>query len=112
MSTEEQEQQERITLPIEWHVPDSMQNKYAHDIIVQHGKYEITLFFFESQIPPYAGSPETYREYLQKRGSIRFECVGKMTVAPQLVPEIIKALQRGLDNYNAAQADEEREANI
>ena len=34
-----------------------------------------------------------------------------MTVAQQLVPEIIKALQTGLDNYNAAKAREEREAN-
>jgi len=106
------DEQERITLPIEWHVPDSVQNKYVHDMIVQHGKYEVTLFFFESQIPPFAGSPEANREYLQKHGSVRFECVGKMTVAPQLVPEIIKALQTGLDNYNAAKAREEREANI
>lgn len=111
MNKDEEEQREIITLPIEWHVPDSIQNKYVHEMLVQHGKHEITLFFFESQIPPFAGPPEANREYLQKHGSVRFECVGKMTVSPQLVPEIIKALQAGLDNYNAAKAFEEREAN-
>ncbi len=44
----------------------------------------------------------------QRKGSIRSECVSKMTVSPQLVPEIIKALQTGLDNYNRINASEER----
>jgi len=47
---------------------------------------------------------------LLKKGDIRSECIGKMTVSPQLVPDIIKALQTGLENYNAAKAVEEREA--
>lgn len=111
MSDSKQEQPEEIVLPIEWHVSDAVQNRYVHNVLVQPGKYEITLFFFETQIPPYSGSPQANREFLLKQGSIRFECVGKMTVAPQLVPEIIKALQAGLDNFNASQIREERETN-
>lgn len=111
MNEEEQKQSNEIMLPVEWHVPDTVQNRYAHNVLVQPGKHEITLFFFETQIPPFAGPPEANREYLLKQGSVRFECVGKMTVAPQLVPEIIKALQVGLDNYNASKANDEREAN-
>jgi hypothetical protein len=95
-----------IMLPIEWHVSDSIHNQYVHNIVVQPGNHEITLFFFETQIPPFVGTPEEHREYLQKKGSIRFECVSKMTVAPQLVPEIIQALQTGLDNYNRAKQNE------
>ena len=109
MKEVEQEQSNEITLPVEWHVPDTVQNRYVHNVLVQPGKYEITLFFFETQIPPFAGPPEANREYLLKQGSVRFECVGKMTVVPQLVPEIIKALQEGLDNYNATKVSEERE---
>jgi hypothetical protein len=111
MSNSEQEQPEEIVLPIEWHVSDAVQNRYVQNVLVQPGKYEITLFFFETQIPPYSGSPQANREFLLKQGSIRFECVGKMTIAPQLVPEIIKALQAGLDNFNASQVREERETN-
>lgn len=113
MSEVEQEEQssQGVMLPIEWHVPDSIHNQYVHNLIVQPGQHEITLFFFETRIPPFVGSPEANREYLLKQGSVRFECVSKMTVAPQLVPEIIKALQVGLDNYNASKASEEREAN-
>ncbi len=107
---QEDQSSQGVMLPIEWHVPDTIHNQYVHNVIVQPGQYEITLFFFETQIPPFAGPPEANRDYLLKQGSVRFECVSKMTVAPQLVPQIIKALQEGLDNYNAAKANEEREA--
>src|SRR6266849_1855655 len=110
MSEIEQESSKGIMLPIDLHVPDTLHNQYVHNVIVQPGQHEITLFFFETQIPPFIGSPEANREYLLKQGSIRFECISKMTVAPELVPEIIKALQTGLDNYNASKANEEGEA--
>lgn len=103
----EEQSQQGITLPIEWHVPESIQNRYVHNLIVQPGRYELTLYFFETQIPPFTGSPEEVRDFLTKQSSIRSECVSKMTVSPQLVPEIIKALQTGLNNYNRINASEE-----
>lgn len=108
MNTEGQEQPGEVTLPVEWHVPESIQNRYVHNLIVQPGKYELTLFFFETQIPPFTGSPEEVRDFLMKQGSIRSECVSKLTVSPQLVPEIIKALETGLENYNRLDTTEER----
>lgn len=105
---QEEQSQQSITLPIEWYVPESIQNRYVHNLIVQPGRYELTLFFFETQIPPFTGSPEEVKDFLTKQSSIRSECVSKMTVSPQLVPEIIKALQIGLDNYHRINASEER----
>ena len=111
MSEIEQKDQssEGVSLSVNWHVPETIHNQYVHNVIVQPGQNEITLSFFETHIPPYVGSPQENREHLQKQ-SVRFECVGKFVVAPQFVPEIIKALQTGLDNYNLMKASEEREA--
>ena len=110
MSEVEQENQppQGVTLPVEWHVPETIHNQYIHNVIVQPGQNEITLILFETHIPPYIGTPEANRELLQKQ-AVRFECVGKFVVTPQFVPEIIKALQVGLDNYNVGKASEERE---
>ncbi len=110
MSEIEREDQssEGVSLSINWHVPETIHNQYIHHVIVQPGQNEITLSFFETHIPPYVGSPEASREYLQTQ-FVRFECVGKFVVSPQFVPEIIKALQVGLDNYNAGKASEEGE---
>ncbi len=112
MSEVEQEDQssQGIMLPINLHVPDTIHNQYVDNLIVQPGKREIALFFFETHVPPFAGSAEVHREYLLQQGPVRFECVSKLIVAPELVPDIIKALQEGFDNYNAAKANEEREA--
>jgi hypothetical protein len=112
MDEEEQTNQvsKGIKLPIDWHVPDTLQSRYVHNVAVQPGAHEFTLFFFETQIPPFVGTAEENKEYLQKKGSIRFECVSKIIVAPQLMPEIIKALQAGLDNYNAVNELGERAA--
>ena len=109
MSEVEREQPEEVMLPIEWHVSENLQGHYANNVLVQPGQFEINLFFFESRIPLFTALPEASREYLLKQGAVRFECVGKMTVDPQLVPEIIKALQIGLDNYNASKSSNERE---
>lgn len=111
MSEVEQEGQslQGVSLPIDLHVSDTMHNQYVHNVIVQPGQHEITLFFFETHVPPFVGSVEENREYLLRKGAVRLECVSKLVVAPQLVPEIIKALQVGLDNYNASKASEQRE---
>ena len=109
MSEAEREDQiaQGIKLPIDLHVADTIHNQYVQNVIVQPGQSELVLFFFETHIPPYAGSPEENREMLEK-ARVRFECVSKLVLAPQLVPEVIKALQIGLDNYNAARENEER----
>lgn len=111
MSDTEQEEQSQqgVKLPIEWHVPESIQNRYVHNVIVQPGQHELTIFFFETQIPPFLGEPEEYRDFLTQRGSIRAECIGKLTVSPELLPDIIKALQTGLDNYNRIKSIEKEE---
>ena len=106
---QENQPQEGITMPINWHVPETIHNQYIHTVIVQPGQNELTLCLFETHVPPYVGSPEANREYLQGQ-SVRFECVGKFVVTPQFIPEIINALQVGLDSYNTGKAREEREA--
>jgi hypothetical protein len=107
MSEIEQEQPEEIELPIDWHVPENIIGRYVDNVIVQPGTYGITLFFFETQIPPFVGPPEANRDYLLKKGSIRSECIGKMIVDPELMPDVIKALQTGLENYHKARKERE-----
>jgi|SRR5215469_11131447 len=108
MSEIEQEQPEEVAVPLDWHVPESIIGRYVDNVIVQPGRYGITIFFFETQIPPVVGPPEVVRDYILQKGSIRSECIGKMIVDPELMPEVIKALQTGLDNYHKVKASEER----
>lgn len=98
MSEIEQEEQ-KTTLPIRWHVPDNLQSRYANNVLVQSSQYDIVISFFETQLPPLAGSPKENQEKLIEMGAIRADCVSRIIVSPELLPSIISALQTGLASY-------------
>jgi hypothetical protein len=98
-----------ISLPIEWHVPEGMQSRYATNAIAQAGNSEITLAFFEAQLPILLGQPEENEEALKKIGSIRAECVGRIIVSPETAQSFVNALQTSIDAYHVSKALQEKE---
>jgi hypothetical protein len=101
MSEKEQGQQpaDSINIPIEWHIPDSIQSVYASNVFVQPGEYEIALSFFETHPPILTGSPEENLDKIKQLGAIQAKCVARVIIDPDLVPKLIQALQTGLDGY-------------
>jgi Protein of unknown function (DUF3467) len=99
-----------ISLPIDWHVPEGMQSRYATNVIAQAGSSEIILSFFEAQLPILLGQPEENEEALNKVGSIRAECVGKIIVSPETAQNIVNALQTSIDAYHVSKALQEKES--
>ena len=98
-----------ISLPIEWHIPEGMQSRYATNAIAQAGNSEITLAFFEAQLPILLGQPEENEEALKKIGSIRAECVGRIIVSPETAQSFVNALQTSIDAYHVSKALQEKE---
>lgn len=107
MSEIEQEQQstQSLNLPIDWYVSDNIQRRYASNVFVQSGEYEIILSFFEPQLPFLTGTPEENRAKLEELGAIRANCVAQIVVHPDLVPKIINALQVGHEKYLEAKGE-------
>jgi hypothetical protein len=98
---QDQQSLEKINIPIEWHVSDSIRSQYVTNVVVQAGQNEVFISLFETQVPMLMGTPEENSAKLKSLGGIKAECVGRIVVAPELVPNIINALQVGLDNYTA-----------
>lgn len=88
-----------VNIPIDWHEPENLLSQYASNVFVQAGEYEIVLSFFQTQLPLLAGTPEENLARLEKLGGIRAECVGKITINPDLVPKFIESLQKTYDSY-------------
>lgn len=101
-----------MNIPIEWHVPDNIQSRYASNVFVQPGQYEIILSFFETLPPLLTGSPEENRTKLQELGAVRADCVARVIINPDLIPKLIQALQSGLDGYIAGKSAEEGEVDL
>lgn len=101
MSEAEQEKRthQQVALRLDWHIPEHIKSQYADNILVQSRRHDVIISFFESQVPPFGGTPEENRALLEKLDSIRAECVGRIVVAVDLLPEIIKALQMAYDEY-------------
>jgi hypothetical protein len=104
MSEAKSEQQ--VIIPLEWHIPEHIKSSYADNIIVQTRKNDNIISFFETQLPPFAGTDEENRAFLEKLDSVRAECVARIIVAPELLPEIIKALQIAYDGYRSGKSIE------
>ena len=107
MSETEQERQEatEISLPVNWHFPESIQSRYANNILVQTGQFEFIISFFEMQQPLLLGTPEENKKGLETLGEIRAECVGKIVVPHELVPAIISVLQTEYDRFHASKSN-------
>jgi hypothetical protein len=103
---QEQDSSQNISLPINWHVPDTIQSRYATNVIVQPGQYEFIISFFEAQPPILMGDPEENRAKLEQLGAVQAECVGRIIVAAEQMPAVIAALQTSLDAYRTPQSRE------
>jgi len=100
--SEEEQQPQSVTLPIEWHVPDSIQSRYATNVLVQALHYEFIISFFETKLPPFIGQLEEVKAKFEQAGTIQAECIGRIIVAAEQLPSIINALQTSLEAYQAA----------
>ncbi len=92
---------QHIAVSVAWHVSEQISSRYADNVVVQAKKHDATISFFEVQIPPFVGTPDETREFLEKLGTVRAECVGRIVVSVDLLPEIIKALQTTYDGHLA-----------
>jgi hypothetical protein len=112
MSAMEQRQSDEqgMSLPIDWHVSENIQSRYASNVFVQAGEYELTLSFFETFLPVLTGSPEEIKAKLFQQGAIRAECVARIIVDPDLVPKLIEALQSSYEGYLALRRTQEGES--
>ncbi len=109
MSEAEQDEQQgsfEVSLPIDWHYPENLLSRYANNVLVQNGKYEFVIAFFEMQIPMLLGIPEENLAKLKEMGSIRAECVSKIVLSPEVISGLISALQIELEKYQSQRSDQ------
>lgn len=86
-------------VPLEWHFPDSIISRYATNLVVQNTEHEFILSFFEFNPPIVLGTPEERREQIEKLETVRGECVARIIVSPERLPNFINVLQDNLKRY-------------
>ena len=94
-------------MPIEWHISEDIDSKYATNLVIQHSEHEFIIDFFEMRNPLILGDPDQVREQQEKLESIRAECVARIIVSPERMQEFIDAIQANLNQYIGKEQEEQ-----
>ncbi len=82
-----------LTLPIEWDISPEIKSIYATNLLIQRGEHEFFISFFELRPPLVIGTPEQQREQAAQLQVARAECVARIVVGRDRLPEFVQVLQ-------------------
>ena len=87
--------EQRIPVPIEWHISDNIVTRFASNIVVQVIENEFKISFFEL-------NPDIHLTPIEPPSDkVKADCVASVIVTPDRLPKFIEVLQRQLDLYNS-----------
>ena len=92
--------QDGISLPIEWHTPEHIISRYATNMMVQYVEHEFVLSFYEVQPPLTSDLFREEKGELKKLMSVQANCVSRVIVAKDKMPQFIAALQKSLEKMS------------
>lgn len=93
------EKPESVGLPIEWHIPEDLESKYATNLVIQNTPNEFILSFFETRPPLLLGTKEEQATKLKEMESVRATCISRIVVAPERMNEFVKIIQESLEKF-------------
>ena len=96
----------KVQVPIEWHISEDLDSKYATNLVIQHSEHEFIIDFFETRHPLILGDPDQVREQWEKLESVRAECVARIIVSPNRMQEFINVMQADLNKYVGKEQEE------
>ena len=103
---EQEPTRREYAIPLEYHVSADVQSKYATNLVVQHSEHEFLIHFFEARRPLLLGSPDEIDSKLESLKSVRAECVARIIVTADRMPDFVDVLQKNLERYLARKAEQ------
>jgi hypothetical protein len=95
-----------IAVPIEFSFPESLQSRYSNNFLVQHSDGEFIISFFEVLPPVVLGEPQQVIEQLRQIKSVRADCVARIIVPSEKMPDLIRVLQDNLERHASSDRKE------
>lgn len=107
---EEPERPITLRLPIEWFIPPDIKSVYATNLLIQRGDHEFFISLFELRPPIVIGTPEQQREQAAQLHTARAECVARIIVGRDRLPEFVQVLQDFINMEPTEAVDQEPES--
>lgn len=103
---EEPQEEEELTLGLNWRIPDTIVSRYATNMLIQEAANEYIIMFFEAH-PPVILTHADLERQRTKRPPVDAECVARIIVARDRLQHFIDVWQRILDRSNVLEESEE-----
>lgn len=92
-----------VTYQVEFHTPDFMPSSIATNIVVQRFEDNFKVSLYE--VKPDIILNEEDREKLEKRGTLRADCVGSFIISPHNLKTFIDVMNQQLSKYEKSKED-------
>ena len=86
-------------VPVEWYIPEHIKTYYVTDMTVQFTGHDFVVSFFELRPPVILGSISERMEQAKRLKSVRKQCITRVAVNVERMPDFIKAFQTNLKRY-------------
>ncbi|MGR3174944.1 MAG: DUF3467 domain-containing protein [Candidatus Scalindua sp.] len=97
--TKASKEDEFVTIPLKFHIPDTIITHFVTNTTVQIMEQEFKISFFEMK-------PELCLDPTAKLPSkVQADCVASVVMTPERISRLISTLQAQLDKYNSRQGE-------
>jgi hypothetical protein len=101
---------ERVSLPLEHHVPDTVVTRLANHVTLQLDQDGCYLSFYEAVPPLLVGNREDVRNQLAGVKSVRAECVARVFLPKTRMADFLNVLKNTLEHTPTGQPGHEPNA--
>jgi len=96
---------DKVSIPLEWRVPEDLQTHFVTNVVIAHSEGEFFVTFFEVVPPVILGDVDK----LAALGSIPARAVARIAIAADRMEGVIDAMKRNLEVYRKKKELKERE---
>jgi hypothetical protein len=98
---------DRVSLPLEHHVPESVVTRLANHVTLQLDQDGCYLSFYEAVPPLLVGNREDVRNQLARVKSLRAECVARIFLPKTRMADFLNVLRTTLEHQPPVQPGHE-----
>jgi hypothetical protein len=95
-------QRRPMSKPVEWTGYESLRSEHATHLVIQSHGSELTLLFFELQLPFTIGTPEEQAAHMEELPHIEAKCVAKIVMSVPNATQVSDVLSEQLKQFKLA----------
>lgn len=106
-----QDQAEQAVLPLRYYGNENVTGLFADQVVVANLGGMFTLYFYQMQVSPFIGDPESaeFKAFQEGIMEVPARCVARVVLTPVLMEQFARAIASNLEKYKRMSEHESNE---